>query len=206
MVNRRDFDPAVPLPSGLTIAALAKAIDHIESQTATFIELYHEQPNVFSAIVGIFGTLALDTHSDFEKSKHSTTAQQRFPDLCRRGISAGKRGPNHCLESKGSKRGYAIQSHYNHPGWYVVWRYLIDPTEQIEAGKPVIIWRVDVVFLTEDDWKYEGSKAATGVGGRTHTFGVKAPKKRLRGTAAFQRRDIVLRGGKPVSREVQDDE
>ena len=55
-----------------------------------------------------------------------------------------------------------------------MWRYLIDKTESIEPGKPVIIWRVDVVYLEESDWKYEKSGAGTGRGGRTHTFGVRS--------------------------------
>ena len=42
---------------------------------------------------------------------------------------------------------HAIQSHYDHAGWYIVWRYLVDPTETIERGKPVIVWHVDIVFL-----------------------------------------------------------
>jgi hypothetical protein len=29
-----------------------------------------------------------------------------------------------------------------------VWRYLVDTTESIKPGHPVVIWRVDVVFLT----------------------------------------------------------
>jgi hypothetical protein len=146
--------------------------------------------------VGIFGARALHSVSNYEKHKHTDTAQQRFPDLCRKGC--GKPTPNDCLESKGSKRPWAIQSHYNHPGWYIVWRYLVDPTETLEAGKPVVIWRVDVVFLDARDWKYEKSKAAEGVGGRTHTFGVKAAAKKLAGKAVYRRADVVVRDGKPI--------
>jgi hypothetical protein len=32
-----------------------------------------------------------------------------------------------------------------------------------------------VAFLGSEDWKYEGSKAGEGKGGRTHTFGVRNP-------------------------------
>jgi hypothetical protein len=39
----------------------------------------------------------------------------------------------------------------------------------------VLIWRVDLPFLQGADWKYEGSKAAEGHGGRTHTFGIRNP-------------------------------
>lgn len=79
-----------------------------------------------------------------------------------------------------------------------MWRYLVDTTESIKPGRPVVVWRVDVVFLTADDWKYEGSKAAHGQGGRTHTFGVKTAAKKLAGSAAYKLPGIVIKNGKPV--------
>lgn len=187
-----------PRPPGLEIDAIQRAIHYIEGGLADFLEVYLEQANVFSAIVGIFGTKALDSVSNYEKHRHLHTAQQRFPDLCRRGCSRPP-DPNHCLESKGSKRPWSIQSHYNHSGWYIIWRYLVDPTESIQAGRPILIWRVDVVFLEKDDWKYEGSTAGDAGGGRTHTFGVKNAAKKLAGHAVYQRQGIILRGGKPIS-------
>lgn len=99
---------------------------------------------------------------------------------------------------KGSKRPWALQSHYDHAGWDLVFRYLVDPTESLEQGKPVIIWRVDVAFLTKADWKYEGSTAGSAGGGRTHTFGVKRAAAQLRSCAVYQRSDVMLKGGKPV--------
>lgn len=108
--------------------------------------------------------------------------------------------PNDCLESKGSKRPWAIQSHYDHAGWYVIWRYLVDPTESLETGKPVIIWRVDIVFLEKSDWKYEQSKAGASGGGRTHTFGVKNAATKLKSCAVYQRKDVIIRDGKPIPR------
>ena len=188
----------VPRPPGLEIDAIRRSIDYIESGLAEFIEVYLEQANVFSALVGIFGTKALDSVSNYEKHRHLHTAQQRFPDLCRRGCRRPPE-PTHCLESKGSKRPWAIQSHYNHAGWYIVWRYLVDPIETIQPGRPIIIWRVDIVFLEKDDWKYEKSTAGDEGGGRTHTFGVRTAAAKLRGCAVYQRPGIVLRGGKPIS-------
>ncbi len=159
---------------------------------------------MFSAIVGIFGTKALDAMSNYEKHRHVDVAQQRFPDLRRRGSGLNPT-PNESLESKASKRPWAIQSHYDHPGWYIVWRYLVDPTESLEPGKPVVIWRVDVVFLERSDWKYERSSAGESGGGRTHTFGVKNPAKKLKGKAVYSRRDAVIRDGKPVPRNCNED-
>lgn len=196
MARNQDFDASVPLPPGLTIAAVKKSIHYIERELADLVEIYFEQKNVFSAIVGIYGTKALDHHSVYEKVRHSELAQTRFPDLRHRS-AANRSSPRYALESKASKRPWAVQSHYDHEGWYIVWRYLVDPTTQIDPDKPVIIWRTDVAFLRKSDWKYEGSKAGEGGGGRTHTFGVKEPAKRLKGCAVYKRSDIILSGGKP---------
>ncbi|MGD1100574.1 MAG: hypothetical protein ABSA59_00795 [Terriglobia bacterium] len=68
----------------------------------------------------------------------------------------------------------------------------------IKAGKSVVIWRVDVVFLHEQDWKYEGSKAGEGRGGRTHTFGIKLPSGRFAGAMVYRHPKIVLRQSKPT--------
>ena len=199
MARKDDFDPTVPLPPGMECGAIRRAIQYMERELADLVDIYYEQANVFSAIVGIFGARALHSVSCYEKHRNIDTAQQRFPDLRRRG-SGPVPSPNESLESKGSKRPWAIQSHYDHPGWYIVWRYLIDPTESLETGKPVIIWRVDVIFLEKSDWKYEKSGAGEGGGGRTHTFGVMNPAAKLAGKAVYQRKDVVLRNSKPVLR------
>jgi len=203
MVRSSDFNSGVALPAGLDVPALRRAVEYMERELADLVEIYHEQANVFSAIVGIFGCKALDSVSNYERHKHTHTAQQRFPDLCRRGCSV--KDPKNCLESKGSKRPWAIQAHYDHAGWYIVWRYLVDPTESLEAGRPVIIWRVDVVYLDRTDWKYEKSGAGALGGGRTHTFGIKNAAKTLRDKAVYHRADVVIRGGKPVVRNGDDE-
>jgi len=197
MPKKEFIDPSVKLPSGLDGTAILKTVDYVERELAELMDLYYEQANVFSALVGIFGTKGLDSVSNYEKHKNTDTAQQRFPDLKRRG-SGNSPKPADCLESKGSKRPWAIQSHYDHPGWYIVWRYLIDPTESIERGRPVIIWRVDVVFLEKADWKYEKSGAGEAGGGRTHTFGVANPATKLKGCAVYNRKDVKVVDSKPV--------
>ena len=186
----------MPLPKDLSPIHIERAVEYVEQQTADLVELYFEQANVFSAIVGIMGIKALDATSPYKKHKHPDVAQQRFPDLS----LGGKLNPppQLALESKGSSRAWAIQSHYDHPGWYVVWRYLVDSTMTIRRGKPVVIWRVDVVFLNKDDWKYEKSGAGAAGGGRTHTFGVKLPATKLKDAAAYALKDIALKNGKPI--------
>ena len=184
------------LPKDLKPIHIKRAVDYVEKETAELVDLYFEQANVFSAIVGIMGVKALHSVSPYKKHKHPDVAQQRFPDLS----LAGKLNPppKQALESKGSTRPWAIQSHYNHPGWYIVWRYLVDPTCSIKPKLPVIVWRVDVVYLEEDNWKYEGSTAQSGKGGRTHTFGVKEAAKTLQGCQPYILPGIELKGGKPV--------
>jgi hypothetical protein len=189
----------IALPKDLKLIHIKKAVDYVEKNTVDLVDIYLEQANVFSGIVGIYGVKALHAVSPYKKHKHPDVAQQRFPDLS----LGGKLNPppKEALESKGSTRPWAIQSHYNHPGWYIVWRYLVDPTESVKPGRPVVIWRVDIVFLEKDDWKYETSKAQAGQGGRTHTFGVKSPAKKLRNFAAYVLEGVELKGGRPVLME-----
>lgn len=190
------FDRSVLLPPGLTIIHLKNAVEFIEERAEELIDLYYEQANIFSGLVGILGVRALDAFSPYKKHKHPDVAQQRFPDLS----LGGKQNPpaKQALESKGSTRPWAIQSHYNHPGWYIVWRYAVDPTRRMKVGRSVPLWRVDIPFLEAEDWKYEGSRAAQGRGGRTHTFGIKNPAQVLAKAIVYQAPGIVLRGGKPI--------
>ena len=197
MKRSQEFHKSVALPPGMDLTAIRQSIEYIEQRAPELLDIYFERANGFSVVVGHHGTKALDSHSVYEKSRHSHTAQQRFPDLKRRN-SPDPPSPDQSLESKASKRPWALQSHYDHPGWYIVWRYLVDVTEGIEPGRPVIIWRVDVAFLSQDDWKYEPSTASDTGGGRTHTFGLKLPANRLRTCAVYRRSDIAIKGGKPI--------
>lgn len=189
------FDRAVPLPPGLTVAHLRNAVDFVEEKAEDLIDLYFEQANIFSGVIGIFGVRALDSLSPYKRHKHPDVAQQRFPDLSLRGRLNPP--PLEALESKGSTRPWAIQSHYNHAGWYVVWRYAIDPTKRMKRGKAVVVWRVDIPFLQQGQWKYEGSKAAEGLGGRTHTFGIKNPAVVIGKAIVYQAPEVRLSRGKP---------
>ena len=183
----------------MTATAVRKAIEYVERELAKFVDVYFEQANVYSALVSIFATKGLDANSVYEKHRHTDTAQQRFPDLKRRG-SGESPPPEVSLECKASKRPCAVQAHYDHPGCYIIWRYLVDPTCSLDLERPVIIWRVDIVFIDKSDWKYEGSKAVAQGGGRTHTFGLQNPAAKLSGKAFYQRSDVVLSGGKAVPR------
>ena len=197
MVRTGNVDSGVILPPDLTGAGLRRAVHYLEKQLADFAPIALRNPRGFASVVRNFGVKALAKYAGYEKVRYAHTAQQHFPDLRRRG-SGQKPSPNESLESKASKRPWAIQSHYDHPGWYVVWRYLVDDTQSLEPGKPVIIWRVDVVFLEKADWKYGKSRAGDAGGGRTHTFGVKNPAQKLKNAAVYRRKDVAIRDGKPV--------
>jgi|SRR5271156_4585847 len=195
------FDRSVALPPELRISHIREAVEHVEERAAELIDIYFEQANVFSGIVGIMGVQALHSLSPYKKHKHPDVAQQRFPDLSLRGRLSPP--PEQALESKGSTRPWALQSHYNHPGWYIVWRYAVDQTQRLKKGRMVAIWRVDIPFL-DADWKYEGSKAAEGRGGRTHTFGVKNPAKRFRDSIVYHSPRIAIKQGGPVLTSTDD--
>ncbi|TWT41052.1 hypothetical protein RAS1_37430 [Phycisphaerae bacterium RAS1] len=58
MARKTDFHAAVPLPAGLEVGAIRRSIEYMERELSDLVEIYYEQANVFSAIVGIFGTRA----------------------------------------------------------------------------------------------------------------------------------------------------
>jgi hypothetical protein len=51
------------LPKGLEPIHIEKAVGWVEEQTSDLVDLYYEQANVFSGIVGIFGAKALAAFS-----------------------------------------------------------------------------------------------------------------------------------------------
>lgn len=192
------LDSSVPMPRGLTPGHVARAVESLEQRASDLVELFQEQRNAFSTVVGIFGARALASVSQFEPSPHKFRAQGAFPDLRRRGARGEPPPPDACLESKGSIRGWPVQAHYDHEGWYVIWRYLVDESLTI-TDLPVVVWRVDVVYLRKTDWKYETSTASVAGGGRTHTFGVKKPATKLSGAAVFRRNNVKWSGGKAIA-------
>jgi len=68
----------------------------------------------------------------------------------------------------------------------------------MKRGRIVLIWRVDLPFLPQDDWKYEASRAGQGRGGRTHTFGVKNPADIVGWGIVYRTPGIVLYRGAPT--------
>ena len=189
---------ALRLPGGLTATQVRRAAQRLQRDLVDFAELCRTR--AFPSVVAHFGAQAIARISAYETQQ--AVAGRAEPMRAARLVHTGRGSisAHNYLESKGSKRPWAIQSHYDHPGWYIVWRYLIDPTQTLAPGKPVVIWRVDVVFLQKADWKYEKSTAGEGGGGRTHTFGVKEAARKLAGKAVYRRKDVIIRDGKPITR------
>lgn len=79
--NTEGFDRQAILPPELKVSHIRRAIEYIERETTELVEVYFEQANMFSGLVGIFGVRALHSLSPYKKHKHPDVAQQRFPDL-----------------------------------------------------------------------------------------------------------------------------
>lgn len=75
------FDASVPLPPSLNVVHVKNAIEFIETRAEEWLDIYFEQANIFSAVIGILGARALDSLSPYKRHKHPDVAQQRFPDL-----------------------------------------------------------------------------------------------------------------------------
>jgi hypothetical protein len=65
----------------LTVTHLKSAIGFVEEKAEELIDLYLEQANIFSAVVGFTGVRALDSLSPYKRHKHPGIAQRRFPEL-----------------------------------------------------------------------------------------------------------------------------
>src|SRR5437773_10145416 len=101
-LEKDGFDRSVALPPELKITQVGEAIEHVEGKATELDDIYFEQANVFSGIVGILGIQALHALSPYKKHKHPDVAQQRFPDLSLRGKLNPP--PAQAVESKGSTR------------------------------------------------------------------------------------------------------
>jgi hypothetical protein len=63
------------LPKNLSQLHIKKGVDYVEKQAADLVDLYYEQANIFSGIVGILGVKALHAVSPYKKHKHPDVAQ-----------------------------------------------------------------------------------------------------------------------------------
>ena len=79
MVRSDDFDKAVELPPGLTIPAIRKAVEYAERELPDLIDIYSEQANVFSAVVGIYAAKGLDVNSVYKRAGTPTSHNSGSP-------------------------------------------------------------------------------------------------------------------------------
>lgn len=91
------FDRSVRLPPALSIGPIRNAINYVEKQAEELIDLYYEQANLFSGLIGILGVRALQAYSPYKRHKHPDIAQQRFPDLSLDGRLSRATGKLDCL-------------------------------------------------------------------------------------------------------------
>lgn len=80
-ISPEGFDNSVHLPPNLKMAHIRNAISFIEERAEDWLDIYLEQANIFSAVIGILGVRALDSLTPYKRHKHPDIAQQRFPDL-----------------------------------------------------------------------------------------------------------------------------
>jgi hypothetical protein len=77
VIDPEGFDRSVALPPELKISHIREAVEHVEDRASELVDIYFEQANVFSGIVGIMGVQALHALSPYKKHKHPDVSQQR---------------------------------------------------------------------------------------------------------------------------------
>ncbi len=96
------------LPKDLKPIHIEKAVEYVEKETSELVDIYLEQANIFSAIVGIFGTKGLHSFSPYKKHKHPDIAAQRFPDLVTRRATQTAAGIRLRVQRQYAALGYPI--------------------------------------------------------------------------------------------------
>lgn len=172
-ISPRFFIKHAPLPMGLTIKHLEKALNETQAVirliNATLMQVTgrplsaYIQRNNFS---GIVSNILCDSLSHFTPYKHNH--DQRYPDLIHVATGGCKVG----LEVKSTiKPGKGGESHNGHSGWHVIACFLLDEsTGDIEF---VHIMFADLVGHGKEgaDWKYVGNNVNEDTGSqRTETY------------------------------------
>ncbi len=192
--NSGQFDAARLQQIGIQVAAMQNIIDKVEEVASDYIDVYLDQRNLFSALVGAFAIRAIADHTVFDRNPHRYRAQQYFPDLTPHGQDPANLRPTSYLEVKASKRTWSLDAHGNHEGWYMVFRYMVMANGCHVAGhtRSVFVGRVDLMYLNQANWCYQPSLAGPGVAGRTHTFSLLQPSNTLNGNHVFLRSGIKM--------------
>jgi len=139
-------DEKVSLPPGLTIGHIKKAVDEIESIANKVLDAIGDQQlNLLSNLVSGLGSAALNRLGPYHQDANRSRAQTRFPDL--------RNDEGIPLECKGNFAFNAPNAHNQEEGWFIIWRYIIDRSMTLDPNFALKIFRVDVGYLLEKDWK-----------------------------------------------------
>ncbi|MCD4824336.1 MAG: hypothetical protein K8S55_06995 [Phycisphaerae bacterium] len=168
-IVKLDMFNDVPLPTGLKIGHLEKAMNYTASMIASINRdmcrgigsplIQFIQANNFSGIISNILTSGLDKYSPY-KHNHD----QRFPDL----KNAGGMG----LEMKAAnKAGKGGESHNGHGGWHLIACFELDEENgNIQFVQLEIAELISNLDEPEGDWHYCGSKVNASGSRRTETY------------------------------------
>jgi len=197
-VQRRFFIKDAPLPRGLTVQHLEKALNETQSVirminaplmqvTSRPLSAYIQRNN-FS---GIVSNILCDSFSRFTPFKHNH--HQRYPDLIH--VTSGRQKVG--LEVKSTIRpGKGGESHNGHSGWHVIACFSPDETSGDIAFVHIMFADLVGHGKANADWKYVGSKVNDETGSqRTETYTTTpGGTAKLRHGTAYLNTDLVTIG------------
>lgn len=172
--NPNYFRRSVPLPPGLTIEQLGRAMDETQrlvhlinaGLTVTGGELLSRyiQANNYS---GIVSNILCDSLHRYSAYKHYSA--QGFPDLMYRNKAGREVGG---LEVKATTRpGKGGESHNGHSGWHLVAHFAADADTGDITFRHMMIADLNGHMQPDSDWKYQGSRVKAETGSqRTETY------------------------------------
>ncbi len=172
-VNQNFFRPDVPLPPGLNIESLSRAMTQVQyiiaKLNARLIDIGTDpfstliQGNNFSGIVSNLLTKAIHEHSPYKDN-----SEQKYPDLICRHDSGEIIG----LEVKTTKNvGKGGESHNGHSGWHLLSCYEFYSSEHNIRFIHIMCAYLNSHKSEAPDWKYLGSRVNAETGSqRTETY------------------------------------
>ncbi len=171
-VNKNFFRPDIPLPQGLNIESLSRAMTQVQyiiaKLNARLIDIGAGpfstliQGNNFSGIVSNLLTKAIHEHSPYKDN-----SEQKYPDLiCRHN------GEIIGLEIKTTKNiGKGGESHNGHSGWHLLSCYEFCGYDNNIRFIHIMCAYLDSHKSEAPDWKYLGSRVNSETGSqRTETY------------------------------------
>jgi transcriptional regulator with XRE-family HTH domain len=174
-IDRHCFRPRVPLPAGLTLLHLERAMNAAQRILAIISSnllsngakpLYaYIQGNNFS---GLISNILCDALSEYSPYKHNS--HQAYPDLINPEMT--DQGKPVGLEIKSTIQvGKGGESHNGHSGWHLVACYRIDRETSHIKFVHIMLAVLNGHTHPQPDWKYVGSRVNAVTGSRrTETY------------------------------------